>query len=112
MLLLFMSILHNFQVYGTSGEERKSRKAAANGLRGGWWGRRTPNAIYGGFFAFQHKKRGCRWVGEKVADLGLHVSTSFSELLQPGALWQMNLKDDSSWEEAGWTSSLLFFMSS
>lgn len=84
MLLLFMSILHNFQIYGTSGEERKSRKAAANGLRGGWWERRTPNAMCG-FSAFQHKKRGCRWVGEKVADLGLHVSTSFSELL-PGAL--------------------------
>jgi len=41
MLLLFMSILHNFEVYGTSGEERKSRKAAANSLRGGWWQRRT-----------------------------------------------------------------------
>lgn len=85
MLLLFMSILHNSQTYGTSGEERKSRKAAVNGLRGGWWERRTPDVMCG-FSAFQHKKRGCTWAGEKVADLGIHVSPSFSELLQPRAL--------------------------
>lgn len=78
-----MPVLHNSQIYGTSGEERKSRKAAANGLKSGWWERTTPNAKCV-FSAFQHKKKGCRWVGEKVADLGLHESTSFSELLQPG----------------------------
>lgn len=83
MLLLFMSVSHNFQIFVTSGEERKEGKAAAKGLRGEWWDRRTPNTVCG-FSAFQHKKRCRRW-GEGGRS-GAPCSSGFSEPLQPRAL--------------------------